>query len=181
MAIKATIYKTNLQISDMDRGFYDDLSLTIARHPSETDERMMVRLLAFALNAGESLQFTRGLCADDEPEIWQKSLSGEIELWIDLGLPQENRIRKACSRSKQVCLYTYGGRAAALWWEKNAQKLARFKNLTIINLPETATKEMAMLANRSMDIHCSIQDQMALLGDHKTSVTVELELLSGPR
>ncbi len=181
MAIKATIYKTNLQISDMDRGFYDDLSLTIARHPSETDERMMVRLLAFALNADENLRFTRGLCADDEPEIWQKSLSDEIELWIDVGLPQENRVRKACNRSGQVCLYTYGGRAAALWWEKNAPKLARFKNLTVINLPETATKEMALLANRSMDLHCSIQDQMVLLGDQETSVTIELEPLFGPR
>ena len=111
MAIKATICKANLQIADMDRGYYNDLTLTIAQHPSETDERMMVRLLAFALHASEGLKFTEGISAeDDEPDIWQKNMSGEIEIWIEVGLPDEKRIRKACNRAKQVYLYPYGGK-----------------------------------------------------------------------
>ena len=175
MALKATVHKASLQVSDMDRGYYADLNLTIARHPSETDERMMVRLLAFALNASDDLHFTRGLCVDEEPEIWQKDLSGGIDLWIEVGLPQEKRLRKACSRSELVRLYAYGGRSAALWWEKNAEKLSRLENLTIINLPREATREMAGLARRSMTLHCSIQDGIVLLGDQASMVTVELE------
>ncbi len=180
MALKATIYKAKLQIADMDRGYYDDLNLTIARHPSETDERLMVRILAFALNAHEDLNFTKGLSADDEPEIWRKSRTDEIVQWIELGLPQEKRLRKACAKSEQVCLYTYGGRGADLWWEKNAGKLARFENLRVMNISESATGEMAELAQRSMDLHCSIQEGSVLLGDHERSVTIEPELLFAP-
>ena len=110
MAIKATIFKTELQVSDMDRGYYRDHTLTLARHPSETDERMMVRLLAFALHADEALLFGRGLSTDDEPDLWQKDLTGAVELWIDVGLPTEKDIRKACGRARQVVVYCYGGR-----------------------------------------------------------------------
>ena len=130
MALKATIFKATLSIADMDRHYYADHHLTLARHPSETDERMMIRLLAFALNASDRLEFTRGLSTDDEPELWQKSLSDEIELWIELGLPEESRLRKACNRAREVVLYTYGGRAVPLWWNKHQSKLARFDNLT---------------------------------------------------
>ena len=105
MALNATIYRCRLAISDIDRGYYQTHQLTIARHPSETDERMMVRLLAFALNADEHLTFTRGLCRDDEPELWQRSLSDEILLWIELGQPDEKRIRKACAVSERVFVY----------------------------------------------------------------------------
>src|SRR5690242_18259904 len=105
MALKATIFKADLNIADMDRDYYGDHALTIARHPSETDERMMVRVFAFARHAHERLQFTKGLSADDEPDLWQKSLSDEIELWIDVGQPDEKRVRKACNRSQRVALY----------------------------------------------------------------------------
>ncbi len=118
MALPSTIFKATLQISDIDRQYYGEHQLTLARHPSETDERMMVRLFAFALHADENLNFTKGLCADDEPDLWQKSLTGEIALWIDVGLPDERRVRKACGRAEKVCLYLYGGRAADLWWQK---------------------------------------------------------------
>lgn len=158
MALKATVFKATLNIADMDRHYYGDHQLTIARHPSETDERMMVRLLAFALNADERLEFTRGLSTDDEPELWQKSLGDEIELWVELGLPDESRLRKACSRAQQVLLYTYGGRAVSLWWEKHQSKLKRFDNLTIINLPQDATTELASLAERNMSFQVTIQD-----------------------
>lgn len=158
MALKATICKVTLNIADMDRHYYADHHLTIAQHPSETDERMMIRLLAFALNASEHLDFTKGLSTDDEPELWQKSLSDEIELWIELGLPEESRLRKACNRARQVILYTYGGRAVPLWWEKHHNKLNRFDNLTVINLPQEATEALAQLAQRSMNFQVTIQD-----------------------
>ena len=116
MALKATIFKAGLQIADMGRNYYHDHALTLARHPSETSERMMVRLLAFALNASETLTFGKGLSTDDEPDLWQKDLTGAIDLWIDVGLPDEKSIRKACGRAAQVRIYSYGGRNAELWW-----------------------------------------------------------------
>ncbi|WP_230369927.1 YaeQ family protein [Paludibacterium denitrificans] len=116
MALSATIYKVNLTLSDMDRSYYASHNLTLAQHPSETIERLMLRLTAFALHASDTLSFTRGLCADDEPELWQKNYSDEIELWIDLGEPDEKRLKKACSRAEQVVLYSYGGRASEVWW-----------------------------------------------------------------
>src|SRR6056297_2009370 len=109
MALKATIFKAALNIADMDRHYYGDHQLTLAQHPSETAERLMVRLLAFALNASETLTFTKGISTDDEPDLWQKSLSDDIELWIELGLPNESRLRKACGRAQRVIVYAYGG------------------------------------------------------------------------
>ncbi len=121
MALKATIFKADLQIADMDRRYYGDHTLTIARHPSETDERMMVRLLAFAMHADEALSFGRGLSTDDEPDLWRKDLTGTIEIWIDVGLPDEKRVRRACGRARQVFVYSYGGRGAELWWDQFAR------------------------------------------------------------
>lgn len=158
MALSSTIFRAHLQISDMDRHYYDEHQLTLARHPSETDERMMVRLLAFALHADERLSFSKGLCDDDEPALWQKSFSDEIELWIDVGLPDERRVRKACARSVQVVLYLYGGRNADLWWQRNAGKLQRFDNLRILEIPEGACTEMVNLVQRSMQLQCTVQD-----------------------
>src|SRR5512142_222913 len=135
MALKATIYKADLQIADLERYYYGDHSLTIARHPSETDERMMVRLLAFALHASERLQFTRGLSADDEPDLWQKSLTGEIEVWVDVGLPDERRLRKAARQADELFVYAYGGRGAATWWQKAEASLDGLDNVHVLNLP----------------------------------------------
>ena len=173
MALTATIFKANLQVSDMDRHYYADHQLTLARHPSETDERMMMRLLAFALHAHERLSFTKGLCADEEPDLWDKSLSDEIELWVDVGLPDERRVRKACSRAINVCLYLYGGRNADLWWQRNAAKLQRFNNLTVIEIPEETSKALASLSQRSMQVQCTVQDGEAWLscGDQTLTVT----------
>lgn len=158
MALSATIFKVNLQISDMDRNYYAEHLLTLARHPSETDTRMMVRLLAFALHADQQLSFTKGLCADEEPDLWLKSLTDEIELWIDVGLPDERRIRKACNRSKQTYLYIYGGRGADLWWQKNADKLQRFSNLTVIEISEESCRQLTQLVQRNMQVQCTVQD-----------------------
>jgi len=161
MAIKSTIYKVDLQISDMDRNYYQQHSLTLAKHPSETDERLMVRLIAFTLYANAALIFGKGLSDDEEPDLWQKDLTGVIDLWIDVGLPTERDIRKACGRSRQVVVVLYGGRAADMWWTQNSKALLKSNNLTIINLP--STQELASIASRNLNISCTIQDSQILV------------------
>jgi len=173
MALKATIFKAELQIADMARNYYHDHALTLARHPSETNERMMVRLLAFALNASETLAFARGLSTDDEPDLWQKDLTGAIDLWIDAGLPDEKSIRKACGRAAQVRIYSYGGRAAELWWNQVHDKLDRTSNLTVINVPAAASQAMAKLAQRNMRLQCAIQDGQVWFTDGQGTAEVE--------
>lgn len=180
MALKATIFKADLQISDMDRNYYHGHVLTIARHPSETDERMMVRLLAFALNADEALTFGQGLSSEDEPDLWQKDLTGAIERWIDVGLPDEKLVRKACGRSRQVFIYTYGGRGADIWWGQNGGKLQRLGNLGVMNLPLATTLAMAELAQRNMQLQCTIQDGQIWLSDSNNTVQVDLTVLKSP-
>ena len=173
MALKSTIFKATLQIADMDRHYYKDMGLTIARHPSETDERMMVRLLAFVCQASETLLFTRGLSADNEPDLWQKGLTGEIETWIDVGQPDEKRIRKACGRAGQVFIFTYGGRSAEIWWQQMENKLQRFSNLSVINLAEDTTRALATLSRRTMELHCTIQDGQIWIAGEDHSVPVD--------
>lgn len=180
MAIKATIFKATLQIADMERHYYQDHALTLARHPSETDERMMVRLLAFALHAHEYLEFGQGMTADDEADLWRKDLTGAIELWIDVGLPDEKLIRKACGRSNQVIVYTYGGRVADMWFAQNSSQLERLKNLSVINLPLENTRAITKLAQRSMQLQCTIQDGQVWLSDGNDSAQVERVLLKVP-
>ena len=161
MALKSTIYKIDLNIADMDRQYYAQHNLTLAKHPSETDERVMVRLIGFALYANEALIFGKGLSDDEEPDLWQKDLTGAIELWMDVGLPTERDIRKAAGRAKQVVVVLYGGRIADMWWSQNSKALLKTNNLTIINLPET--QALARLAARSINISCTIQDRQVLV------------------
>ena len=172
MALKATIFKADLHISDMDRHYYQHHALTLARHPSETNERLMVRLLAFALNAHEHLTFTKGLCVDDEPALWQKDLTGLIEHWIDVGLPDPKLVRKASHQSKKVTVLSYGGHVAELWWAKNRGALTSLENLTIFNLAPETTQTLARLAQRTMRLQCSIEDGHAWLGNEETTVEV---------
>lgn len=180
MALKATIFKADISIADMDRNYYADHSLTLARHPSETDERMMVRLLGFALFAHERLTFGKGLCVDDEPDLWRKDLTGAIEQWIDVGLPDEKWIRKACNRADSVVLLSYGGRQAEVWWEQIRTKLTRLESLTVLGLPAEASQELAALANRTMRLQCSIQDGQVWLTDGQTNVHLEPSTLMAP-
>ncbi len=177
MAIKATVFKANLQIADMERHYYQDHSLTLARHPSETDERMMVRLLAFALHAHEYLEFGQGMTDDEEADIWRRDLTGAIELWIDVGIPDEKLIRKACGRANEVMVYAYGGRAAEMWFTQNKAQFERQKNLTVINVSLESTTELAKLAQRTMNIQCTIQDGQVWMSDGGASVTIEREVL----
>ncbi|MEO8628788.1 MAG: YaeQ family protein [Betaproteobacteria bacterium] len=175
MALKATIYKAELQIADMDRNYYHDHSLTIARHPSETDERMLVRVLAFARHAGEMMQFGKGLSTDDEPDLWEKDLTGAIQIWIDVGLPDEKRVRRACGRAAQVYVYSYGGRGAELWWQQSVDKLERTKNLTVLNIPFAMSQALAALAQRNMQLQCTIQEGTIWLADAQRRIEVNLE------
>ena len=170
MALKSTIYKIDLNIADMDRQYYAQHNLTLAKHPSETDERVMVRLIAFTLYANESLTFGKGLSYEEEPDLWQKDLTGAIQLWIDVGLPTEKDIRKACGKSAQVAVVLYGGRIADMWWQQNSKGLLKLTNLTVINLPKT--QALASLAERSMSISCTIQDNQILINHEGGSFDV---------
>ncbi len=172
MALKATVYKVELQINDLDRDYYETHALMLAQHPSETAERVMVRLLSFALFADEALEFGRGLSADDEPDLVRKSLTGEIEQWISLGQPDEARIRRACGRAREVIVIGYSGRSFALWWDKNAAALARCSNLAVVEIPADKVGEIGGLIERSMRLQCLIQDGEIQLMDEQRAVTL---------
>ncbi len=166
MALKATVVKAELQVSDMDRHYYATHNLTLAQHPSETEERLMVRLLAFALFAQERLEFGRGLSNEEEPDLWLRSYTGEIEQWIDLGQPDESRIKKACGRATQVVVVTYSGNAADIWWNRIAPSLTRLKNLTVIDIPSDIVEQLTTLIQRGMRLNCLIQDgELQLMSD----------------
>lgn len=173
MALKSTVFKAELQVSDLDRHYYASHALTLARHPSETDERMMVRLLAFALYADERLEFGRGLSAEDEPALWRKDLTGAIELWIEVGLPDERMLRRACGKADRVAALCYGGRGADLWWEQNREKLERLRNLEVLGLPAEATQALAALASRNMGLQCTIQEGQIWIGSGERTAHIE--------
>ena len=184
MAIKATVYKASLQIADMDRGLYADHTLTLARQPSETDERLMVRVLAYALNVPAddhdgALQVARGATDADEPDLWQLSLAGEVRHWIELGQPDERRLIKACGRARRVTLYTYS-HAASIWWAGVAPKLARLSNLAVWQLPAEQSQALARLAARSMTLQVTVQEGQVWVGDADTSVEIQPHALMTP-
>lgn len=179
MALKAEIYKVELQIADMDRHYYHTHNLTLARHPSETEERMMLRLFAFARHADEALQFGRGLSTDDEPDLWCKDYSDQILLWVELGWPSEKRLRQNCSHARELVLYNYGGQQAEQWWEQHKNKLGRFNNLQVYRLQEDAGGSLLPLVHRSMRIQCTVQDGLYSFSDGEHSVDIEPQLLFG--
>lgn len=174
MALKSTIFKAEIQISDMDRNYYGDHSLTIARHPSETDERMMVRLLAFALHAHEALVFAESIGSDDEPSLWQKDLTGAIQVWIDVGQPDEKRIRRACGRATEVSVLTYGGHGVDVWLNEIKKSFEGSRNLSVLNLPADAPAALAGLAQRSMKLQFTIQDSQIWVTDDQKTVHLDL-------
>jgi len=174
MAIKSTIFKADIDISNLDTHYYQSHPLTVSRHPSENDQRMMIRLLAFALNAHERLQFTKGLCEEDEPDLWQKSLSDEIEVWIDLGQPDEKRVRKACARADKVVIYTYNERSAVIWFEKIKDKINRFDHLSIYCIPDDAATAMSLMAKRNMQLQYMIQDGEVMCSDGENAITIQM-------
>ena len=178
MAANATIYKANLNIANMDTHYYAEHSLTLAKHPSENDLRLMVRLLAFIFNANEDLVFCKGISQDDEPDLWQKDLSGDIQLWIDLGQPDEKRIKKACGRSKKVIIYVYQEGMAISWFKQNQKLLNRFKNLSITYLNIDGNIEE--LCERSMSLSANISDgELSLINDDNTTTITETNWKKG--
>ncbi len=185
MAIKATVYKAGVQIADMDRSVYADHTLTLARQPSETDERLMVRLLAFALHVPAddhqgALQVARGMADADEPDLWQKSLTGELLHWVEVGQPDERRLIKACGRAARVTLYIYS-HAASIWWAGVQPKLARLSNLAVWQLPAEQSQALATLAARSMALQVTVQEGQVWVGDAHTSIEIHPQPLMTPQ
>jgi uncharacterized protein YaeQ len=176
MALKSTIYKASLQIADMDRGLYADHALTLALHPSETEERMMVRLLAFALNVPAddhdgALNFGRGLSDTDDPDLWRHSLDGTLRDWIDVGQPDDRRLVRASGRADRVMLYAYAA-AVPVWWQGIANKLTRLNNLRVWQIPAEQSQALAALAQRSMQLQISVQDGQVFVvsGEHTAEI-----------
>ena len=163
MALKATIFKVELAVADLDRNVYENFSLTLAQHPSENDARMMVRLLAFMLFADERLEFGRGISSDDEPDLWLKDLTGAIDLWISVGQLDERWLRKAAGRARRVVVFSYGDRAVDAWWEQNRSTLEKLSNLTVLRISADELQALAGLAERSMNLQCTIQDGEAMI------------------
>jgi len=180
MALKSTVFKAELQVSDLDRHYYASHALTLARHPSETDERMMVRVLAFALNADPALNFGGDVSAQDEPSLWIKDLTGAIRCWIEVGLPEPRLLRKAAGRSESVMVYAYG-RGADLWWADSRSVLEQLDRLTVCRIPPSTSMALAALARRSMQLQCLMQDGDVTLSDASSSVVIERIVLKAAR
>lgn len=175
MALRATIYKIALNVADMNRHHYATYPLTVARHPSETDERMMVRVLAFALNAHENLSFTKGISDADEPDLWLKDLTGAIQNWVEVGQPDEKRLLKAVGKSSQVKVYCYGGSASRIWWEGIKARLARSNKFQIFNFPLESIQMLAKTANRNLTLHVTIEEStMTVIAEDQT-FTINVE------
>ena len=181
MALKSTIFKANLQIADIDNSYYADHTLTLARHPSETDERMMVRLCALALqahtlhtvcNGDGTLAFGAGLSDPDEPDVWLRDFTGRTRLWIEVGQPEDKPLIKACGKSDQVLLYCFN-HAAEVWWRSMESKLSRPQNLRVYRLPTLASQALIPLAQRSMQLQATVQEGVLTLGDASTTVDIE--------
>lgn len=180
MALRATVFKARLSVADLDRGYHAEHALTIARHPSETDERMMVRVFAFAWFASDALAFGRGLSDVDEADLVDRDLSGTIVRWIEVGLPDARSVLKACGRAGQVVVVAYG-HGADLWWKGVSGELARARNLVVVRIPTEASRALGALAARTMDLQATIQDGLAWFSDPATTLEIRPEWWSGER
>jgi uncharacterized protein YaeQ len=185
MALKSTVCKATVEIADMDRGLYATHAITLARHPSETDERMMVRLLAFALQVPAddhdgNLVFARGLSDTEEPDLWQHSLDGQLRHWLEVGQPADDRrLSKACGRADRVTLYCYSS-SALIWWAGIQGKLTRLNNLTVWQIPSAQSQALAALADRSMQVQVTVQDGGIYVSSAAHSVEIQPLILKAP-
>ncbi len=179
MAPNSTVYKAVLDVADLDRNYYASHALALACHPSETETRMMLALATFALNAHERLAFSRGLAETEEPDLWQKDLTGDLELWLELGHPDERRLARACGRSRAVRVYTYSA-SPELWWEPASRSLSRFRNLTVQAFDPAEAKALSGLVQRSMNLSATIQDgELWLRDDRGNEAHLTLRSLTG--
>lgn len=176
MALKATVHKAAVNIADMDRNYFTDVNLVLAQHPSETPQRLMLRLLAWILHADSRLEFTRGLSAEDEPALWRRNDVGEPECWIELGLPEEKRIRKACHLAQNVVLYAYNERAARVWWRQAETALSQLDNLEVRFINDVQMTQLANLAGRTMSLQATLQDGIIWLSDHQTPLELTVDI-----
>jgi len=174
MALKATIYKAMVNVADLDRNQFLDATLTLARHPSETQERLMLRLLAWIKHAHERLQFTRGLSAEEEPDAWLRNDHLGIDLWLEMGLPDERRIKKACTQAAEVALFAYNSRAAEIWWQQNKSKCAQYSNLSVWYLDDEQLAQLSAFAERTMNLQATIQDGAIWLSDNQNNLGIHL-------
>lgn len=181
MALKSTIFKANLQIADIEHNYYADHALTLARHPSETDERMMIRLVALALNAYQlqslvggdgTLAFGAGLSNPDDPDVSLRDYTGQTRLWIEVGQPEEKPLSKACSKADEVLVYCFN-HAAEVWWRAIETKLTRLDKLKVFRVPTDASQALAALAQRSMQLQATVQEGVLMLGDGTHTVDIE--------
>ena len=189
MALKSTIYKAHLQIADIDHGYYADHALTLARHPSETDERMMVRLLALAAQAHQlqdvchgdgTLAFGAGLSDPEDPDVSLTDFTGRKRLWIEVGQPEDKPLAKACSKADAVVVYAYSS-AADVWWRQIVPKLSRLDKLSVWRLPADACAALSRLAERSMQLQVTLQEGEITLGNAQASVHVTPVLWQAPK
>jgi len=185
MALKSTIHKATLQLADMDRQLYAEHALTLARHPSETDERLMVRLLAFALQVphddrGGALVFAKGLSDSDEPDLWQHDLTGQLLQWVEVGQPDDRRLIKASGRAGHVVLYGYSS-STSIWWAGIQTRLTRLDNLDVWQIPAEQSQALAGLCERSMQLQLTVQDAHIWVSDAARSVEVVPQALMRTR
>lgn len=177
MALKSTIHRLELNVADIDHDVYDTFTLTLARHPSETEERLMVRVLAFALHVDHALEFGRGLSTEDEPDLWLRDATGAIRHWIDIGLPEERRLRRAAGRAQRITVLAYGGRAIDVWWQRNRDVLARIGHLEVLALPGDIAPALDSFISRAMQLQCTIQERQVCISDATHSVLFEPRIL----
>ena len=181
MAIKSTVFKAQLTISDVTRNHYEDRALVLARHPSETDLRLIFRIVAFALNAHEHLQFAKGLATAEEPDLWEVDLTGQIQHWIELGQPTDKRIRQSCSKASRVSIYPYQRGGTAHWYDSVAATATRFERLSITQLSVADEAAVERFMDRNMALSCVIEDDQVLLSDEKSSMVIALTTIQARR
>ena len=177
MALGATICKVFIDISDIDRGYYESRSLTIAQHPSETSARMMVRLLAWALYAGEHTEFGRGLSTDDEPAVYETNEAGDIARWIDVGCPDVKALRKAAGKSEDVVVLAYDESRYQAWWQARKGELGKIGKLTVRSISDESLEKLADMAGRNMKIAVTVQDGVVWMADDSHNIEISVATL----
>lgn len=176
MALKPTIYKMQIGLSDFNNDYYDNLNLTLAQHPSENAERLMARIIAYCLHAKAELTFTKGLCAVDEPDIWHKTLDDQISLWIDVGEPSFDRIKKSCRLAKQVVVYSFNSKSD-VWWTQSANKM-RTTTADFYQFDDKDIANLAGLIERSMQWSVTINDNSAYITSSQGECEVHWQKLT---
>ncbi|WP_305046849.1 YaeQ family protein [Geoalkalibacter sp.] len=176
MALPSTIHRAVVQLSDVDRGIYETLQVTLARHPSETAQRLVLRLLAYAVCHAPELSFTKGICAGDEPDLWIREPDGRVKLWIEVGTPEPQRLLKACRHAEQVVLLTAGpGRFR--WDAQYRELLTGLDNVRVLGVDYDFVSQVATGLERSITWELTISGGSLYLTSAKQTYETTLETL----